>query len=234
MKIKKNHFERNFSNQFDNLTLKKVINERLNIKKHGEVLLNDWNENNCINGGYNGDSNLIDLFSLLFKFEPQRYIWHVSYPHARMSIAEKGIIVDQYRRKYGVWANNNNRIDQFYPWAVDGPWGPQYDAVDFWRIDTWKANTEWRMDPYMHAWSTEIDAVWEERKRYVCTLNNIPTSAIKLYEYEQRFYSDEPMKYYEMYLESVNTSNLKPVHEINKLIKNQNRSAVSKKYNRAA
>ena len=100
-----------------------------------------------------------------------------------------------------------------------GCFGPDYDAVDFWRIDTLKAKAKWRMDPYMHTWSTTIEEMWEERKQYVCTLDNIPSCALQLYGYEQSFYSDEPMKYYELYSDSVNTDNLKPVFEINKSIR---------------
>ena len=195
----------NYTNRFDNVNPKQFAN----IKKE---IPECWINRKSVGGGYYGQKTLPELYHLLYKIHPARYVWHVTPKKNRESIARDGIICGM-RREGGLWANNHNIVSQFYPWAIDGPFGgePNYENYDFWRIDTLKARVEWKMDPYMHVWASEHKAAWEERKRFICTLKNISRSAISLFAFERTFYSDEQWKYRELYLESVSTHRLVPV-----------------------
>ena len=197
--------ENNFTKQFDHVSLKQTVKPEKEVPEC-------WITRKSVGGGYYGGKSLSELYHLLYKINPARYIWHVSPKKNRDSIARCGIICGM-GREGGLWANNHNIVTEFYPWAIDGPFGgePDCENYDFWRIDTLKAGVEWKMDPYMHVWATGHQAAWEERKRFICTLSHVSRRAISLYKFERTFYSDEPWKYRDLYLESVSTHRLLPV-----------------------
>lgn len=203
MKKIKNHREFNFSQQFDNLTLKDIINTKqekpYDNKEYYEKKGRDGTVYLCSRLKGIGEN-----FRHLKPVKTNRFIWHVSGPKNRLSILEKGLIPRE--SDGGLWANNYHNIGVFYPFAIDGDYIP-YDHFDFWRIDTHKAKVEWREDPNMY----DVTPNPLNRCRYVCTYKPIAASAIKLYQFEPTCYVDEWQKYWEVYAETLHVRNLKPV-----------------------
>lgn len=102
-----------------------------------------------------------------------RYIWHISWNIYRSSIATYGI-----RPMHGLsFANNENvRVDNMWHWHIED-YGQEgcVRYLDFWRIDTIKANVRWFVDPHM--------GFTYGRAYYpVCTPDLVPSSALTLFE----------------------------------------------------
>ena len=132
---------------------------------------------------------------------PERYVWHAStlyYGEQRLdrfSIATRGLMHDYSRYAKAVFAHNRIAdIRDFYPLIVDfmdyeyGESNGSYiqpeflEGFDFWRIDTRVFKGKWYIDPNM-----KEELVWFDRTRpinYICTPENIPPAALKLYEFD--------------------------------------------------
>ncbi len=159
------------------------------------------------------DSSSTEKFHLIILNYPivctNRYVWHISRKENRKTILELGIVARH--PEGGVWANNAERIDHFYPWIIDGTDFVDYTEMDFWQIDTWKINHTWRVDPFMHC----IDGTPSSRRNYICTKNNIPKHAITLYNFEYSFYTTHPTSsksLYKTWLNSLHVKNLKRIN----------------------
>ena len=138
----------------------------------------------------------------------ERYIWHVSPKSNRESILKFGLLA---RTNGGVWANNSDSINLFYPWIIDGTDFVDYTEMDFWQIDTWKLNHKWRVDPYMHC----TDGTPHSRRRYICTENKIPKHALTLFNFEYSFYTTNPYSnstIYENWKTMLHINNLKRIY----------------------
>ena len=132
---------------------------------------------------------------------PERYVWHVTnrfYGESqldRFSIATRGLRYEYSRYAKAVFAHNRIAdIRDFYPFTVDFmdyDWGecngyyaqPEFlENFDFWRIDTRIFKGKWYIDPNM-----KEELVWYVRTRpinYICSPENIPPFALKLYEFD--------------------------------------------------
>jgi len=120
-----------------------------------------------------------------------RFLWHI-YEKNRakdLSIAAYGLICPP---NYAVFAHNHCcSIFQTYPFMMDaflecllGGVPPNFSQYTFWRIDTQKLNLDWYFDPNLYSPSPSNLA----KVDYVCTPNNIPNTALKLFKFnEQRF-----------------------------------------------
>ena len=129
-----------------------------------------------------------------------RYIWHVKYEHyaSDLLIAKNGLICPA---NFAVFAHNNaTSFDNLYPyfldkWEMGRNWflidGFQFTAYSFWRIDTLKANTQWYLDPNM---TIDAEMLGFNPQHYVCALNPIPSSALKLFKINLSHYANMPVK----------------------------------------
>lgn len=131
---------------------------------------------------------------------PVRFVWHVAvcrdhlnHDLERFSIATEGLKCDCSNDKV-IFANNALfSITDFYPFFFDFCiWPESTDPLmnlirkeleeplllsDFWRIDTYALNAEWRIDPNM---KTERHVKIEQN--YICTPMNIPPYALRMYK----------------------------------------------------
>lgn len=127
-----------------------------------------------------------------------RYLWHITYEHhyRDLQIAAYGLLCPE---NYAVFAHSNVfSFNGTYPYFMDF-WDfeiqildlcCQFSAYSFWRIDTHLANIDWFVDPNMMD-ETQIDGF--NCKNYVCSLNNIPNYALKLFKYDRdRYVSKRP------------------------------------------
>ncbi len=132
--------------------------------------------------------------------QPQAFVWHVSYPGARKSIRESGILRN---RQGAVFANNrSDEIHNFWPFPIDkyewwfsrGFRGTFWQIVsseyDFWRINTWAVGTKWRIDPWMRSDCDTYSC--GKPQDFICTRTDIPTHAIELYKYNWRINELQP------------------------------------------
>jgi hypothetical protein len=122
-----------------------------------------------------------------------RYLWHIKYDryYSDLQIAAYGLLCPE---NYAVFAHSNVfSFMQTYPYFLDF-WDfeiqtidlcCQFSAYSFWRIDTRLANVDWFIDPNMVD-ETHIDGF--NCKNYVCSLNNIPNYALKLFKYDRDRY----------------------------------------------
>jgi hypothetical protein len=122
-----------------------------------------------------------------------RYLWHIKFDryYSDLQIAAYGLLCPE---NYAVFAHSNVfSFMQTYPYFLDF-WDfeiqtidlcCQFSAYSFWRIDTRLANVDWFIDPNMVD-ETHIDGF--NCKNYVCSLNNIPNYALKLFKYDRDRY----------------------------------------------
>jgi hypothetical protein len=126
-----------------------------------------------------------------------RYLWHITYDfHERnLSIAANGLVCPD---NYAVFAHSNLYkfkytfpyfldIDDIFFGADDLMKGYEFSLYSFWRIDTRLANVAWFQDPNMLE-----DAIgFSKPSYYVCTNNNIPNKALKLFKFDLSRYSSQ-------------------------------------------
>jgi len=131
--------------------------------------------------------------------QTSRYLWHIKYGvyDTDLQIAAYGL---NCPKKYAVFAHSN--IFSFmktYPYCLD-IWDfeiqtidfcRQFDIYSFWRIDTRLANVDWFIDPNMFddVQSESCKSEGFNYKNYVCSLNNIPNYALKLFKYDRDRYA---------------------------------------------
>ena len=142
-------------------------------------------------------SVLTDNFIGRLKQKPvqtSRYLWHIKYGHydTDLQIAAFGL---KCPKKYAVFAHSNIFNFQYtYPYFLDF-WDFEIQTIDFcyqfsiysfWRIDTHLANVDWFIDPNMVG---EAKSMGVSYQNYVCTLNNIPSYALKLFKYDRDRYA---------------------------------------------
>jgi hypothetical protein len=126
-----------------------------------------------------------------------RYLWHITYDfHERnLSIAAHGLVCPN---NYAVFAHSNlYKFEYTYPYFMDiwdiffdGNYpmkGYEFSMYSFWRIDTHLANITWFQDPNMAE-----DAIgFSKPTYYVCTNNDIPNKALKLFKFDLSRYSSQ-------------------------------------------
>ena len=178
-----------FSNQFNNLTLKSIITSSKKAKQlqsrfeNFQTKVNNAlkiiNENRAFNT--TNDRYAIDPSIFLTELQnsnivdTQRYIWHLAPSCVRYSIIEEGLLANKSIYK-SVFANNDIAINKFYPMYVDGCNKTELFFTDFWRIDTFKLNSIWLADPNRCP-----------NSKWVCTVDDIPVSAIELYTFNNYY-----------------------------------------------
>jgi hypothetical protein len=149
-------------------------------------------------------SVLTDNFIGRLKQKPvktSRYLWHIKYEHydTDLQIAAFGL---KCPKKYAVFAHSNIfNFKHTYPYFLDC-WHFELDTIDFacqysiysfWRIDTHLANVDWFIDPNMFddVQSESCKSEGFNYKNYVCSLNSIPSHALKLFKYDRDRYAYE-------------------------------------------
>ena len=109
-------------------------------------------------------------------------------------IAKNGLICPA---NYAVFAHNRlASFDAMFPYFLD-VWdfhsdmflveGYQFTAYSFWRIDTQKAGVNWYVDPNM---KTDAELLGFNPYNYVCSIQSIPNSALKLFTIDRPRYVD--------------------------------------------
>ena len=135
-----------------------------------------------------------------------RYLWHTSYRDLRHShyppagdfglrkkILKEGLICNDLD-KWAIFANNGLSKPQFlFPFCIDHfafgdsekrIMGNMMTGYDFWRIDTLLYTEPWYIDPKMEA-GIKNSYTRLNKYRYLCTKNNIPPSALKLFTFKE-------------------------------------------------
>lgn len=201
---------KDFSNQFNNLTLKDIIapctecalRDRYNaFDKKISTVINILKTEKDFFGNQINNNKAIEFLSRVRKYiiiDTQRYIWHVTSPSLRNDILINGLLIEKSTYK-AIFANNQANIRGFYPFIIDYDIKENIGFYDYWRIDTQKAGSEWIVDPNMASSGIfeNNDEVW------VCTLDDIPVSALQLFTFNA--YYRKP--FFTKYLDSKNDIN---------------------------
>lgn len=123
-----------------------------------------------------------------------RYLWHIrdSIYQDDYQIALEGLTCS---KNFAVFAHNNiQSFEHTYPLYIDKKRFWEIDNIfqilekySFWRIDTRLANTIWYKDPNMEG---DIDYfnLSKVKNAYVCSFNDIPSTALKLYRFNTLHY----------------------------------------------
>lgn len=120
-----------------------------------------------------------------------RYLWHLKYNvhKSDLSVAANGLICSD---NYAVFAHNClNDFELLYPYLYDKKkYCLDLEDYSFWRIDTHLLNIEWFVDPNMKC---DLSYYKYEAKptNYLCTLNNIPNTALKLFNFNRYRYKSK-------------------------------------------
>jgi hypothetical protein len=190
-----------FSDQFNNLTLKNIIQKR-NTKEPVRMP-----EKTSIRFESLED-NFLQRMLELQPIVPSRYVWHVDgtwYDRGndlrRFSISSQGLLC-KYSKCKAVFANNGlTSIASFFPYVDD-----RYDdwmfrnffrkdmtpfeemlKIDFWRIDTHTFNGIWYIDPNIKNDIIPFEN-GESPVNYICTPVDIPPRALKMYSFNLDVY----------------------------------------------
>ncbi len=193
---------RDFSYQFDNITLSDILKKTNNKEPKNQPPKSAFSFNTL-------EDNFLERMLELKPIVPNRYVWHVggevySYPAIefdRISIVTEGLLCKKSLFN-AVFANNGlTSIGSFFPFVDD--WldfhmfrdsfredmTPYYDILerDFWRIDTQAFNAKWYIDPNLKN-DANKSTKGESQINYICTITDIPPHAIRLYTFNEDAY----------------------------------------------
>ena len=198
----KNYQNCDFSNIFNNLTIKDTIQttEKKKDVKNTEKFIPD----SKFVSYTELHENFLPRMMRQEKVIPDRYVWHVTDDQnsdfKRFSIAKEGLKAG-YGNFKAVFANNGlSSITHFYPLNIEvymwrqcrdyyRPFLRDMDEAmllcDFWRIDTHAFNAEWSLDPNMKSYNRSY------KNSFICTTQDIPADALSLYKVDPDvFYSN--------------------------------------------
>lgn len=169
----------------------RVVN--INVFKKGEIMSTSLSQKtNCLTNNFMARLDQTPL-------KTSRYLWHITYDfHERnLSIAAHGLVCPN---NYAVFAHSNlYKFEYTYPYFLD-TWdiffngnypmkGYEFSMYSYWRIDTRLAGVQWFQDPNM----LRDDICMTKPSHYVCTNNNIPSKALKLFKFDlSRYLSQRP------------------------------------------
>lgn len=131
-----------------------------------------------------------------------RFLWHVTYNHrsTNLYIANNGLLCED---NYAVFAHQYvSNFNDTYPYCLDSndfnfnsmPYpGTEFLGYAFWRIDTFKLNQfDWFIDPNMeNDYTFYCNTSVISPLNFVCTLNTIPTYALKLFTIDIERYNSK-------------------------------------------
>jgi hypothetical protein len=132
-----------------------------------------------------------------------RYVWHIKPcdPSSALSIAEQGLIG---KKENLVFAHNNLRLlEDSYPYFIDCYDFMMYRDIkpkeffsvyEYWRIDTSLLDFDWFIDPYMVEDISVYCSRFASVENFICTPNNIPPHALKLFNFVYSRYLDRPTR----------------------------------------
>jgi hypothetical protein len=154
-----------------------------------------------------------------------RYLWHLKYNvhQSDLSVAANGLICSE---NYAVFAHNClNDFELLYPYLYDqNRFNMSLEDYSFWRIDTHLLdNNEWFVDPNMKV-ELRFRNYRAKPINYLCTLNNIPNTALKLFNFNRNRYESKNVfvnineGVANVYPYRNDYDSLVPNHEINKYI----------------
>lgn len=184
----KTYKNRDFSSQFDHLTLHDIVSKK-NHKKELTVRPNlSLFPMTKEKPFWSLDENFHERRMAQDLIIPNRFVWHVSYELntalTNFSIAKDGLLVSKGRYN-AVFANNNLFYTGcFYPFCAFE--GDMFDST-FWRIDTYAFKAEWRIDPNMLEECDDLSP-----SNFICTTNNIPPFALKAFRMLELDYYLQP------------------------------------------
>ena len=224
---------RDFSYQFDNITLSDIINEKKEKTSYGKPT-------NLVSPKEDR-KNLIDRMLELPPIIPARYVWHVTHLYCyedltTFSIASRGILREYCHYGSAVFAHNKlTNLSSFYPFNIDlnsfEERRPLNDLTPsgfllgcgFWRIDNTIFKGKWYIDPNLKDGDhfgdgTEIN--------YICTPEDIPPQALKYYEFDMESYLlNLPQLLQNRSCGLLQVAFLKPVNKVNQWIRRLERAA---------
>ena len=123
-----------------------------------------------------------------------RYLWHLKYNYHKsdLSLAANGLICSE---NYAVFAHNClYDFELLYPYLYDKNnyyHNFKLENYSFWRIDTHLLdNNEWFVDPNMKG-ELRYNSYRAKPTNYICTLNNIPNTALKLFNFNRNRYESK-------------------------------------------
>ncbi|MEI7463416.1 MAG: hypothetical protein WCK03_03410 [Candidatus Taylorbacteria bacterium] len=243
---KRNYKNRDFSNQFNNITLSDICQKIKNIEPTKRKIASPASVITEQNEKYTNRDKLYENFIPrmleLDPIVPDRYIWHLTYPCCdgvenlrSFSIASEGLRVSRNRCGCAVFAHNRlYSISQFYPFIFDyndltmsfgGLPAPSSNVLysDFWKIDTHAYKGKWYIDPNMK----NDFSIWDGMQpiNFICTPEDVPSCALKLYKltmdvylasYKQLELSDAPL---------LSTSLLRPNDKVNEWVRRKRTAA---------
>ncbi len=159
--------------QLDSITLHELIkstNENISIKKNKQNALKKLT---LLKKEYPfcGEENYNSILQILTSdtIKPLRYVYHLTRPEKRNSIARFGLQANNSRSK-AVFANNQHFSNflNFYPFIEY--FGDPVE-MDIWQIDTSIIKSKWHIDPFLR-----------KDPCYICTTENIPPKALRLFK----------------------------------------------------
>ena len=159
--------------QLDRISFRDIIRQNKKTKRLNKFKLRSENmfENIKSNYPFIKKEDLKSIQEVLFSriITPNRYVYHLSKPNNRISIARFGLQIVNSRTK-GVFANNQElyHYKTFFPFCLHE--GDPLD-LDIWQIDTKKTRAKWHVDPFLC-----------EDDRYICTSDDVPPTALRLYK----------------------------------------------------
>ena len=189
-----------FSCRFDHLSLMDVTQKKENPKREKPISDSEPITFNSL------EDNFIPRMRQQEVITPNRFVWHVTrnYPEGdllRFRIAKEGLkcIYSEYKV---IFANNALiSLADFYPLIFDFCFVPDSNIpilklikrdmeeplyhCDYWRIDTHKCIARWHIDPNM-----EKEELVKESGNYICTTEDIPPHALRLYKITPLLFQD--------------------------------------------
>lgn len=171
--MNKKYYSHHFINKVNQISLNQILQENRNRKKARKQKLQAQRKIEQIQKKYPyiSKEKIGRISEVVFSdhITPQRFVYHLAKSTQRASIAKFGLEVIHSQTK-AIYANNQHisKIMTFFPFCLYE--GDPLD-LDIWQIDTTKVKPTWRIDPFMG-----------EDDRYICTPDNVPPTALRLFK----------------------------------------------------
>lgn len=229
---------RDFSNQFDHITLDDIF-QKERQKESNKGMLNKTpsiiTRKNDYGTWADSCDSYIQRMLELDPIVPNRYVWHVTYPCCdgiynlrSFAIASDGLKVRYSRCGGAICAHNRlYSISDFYPFIIDydaftdsfgGIQAPSSRVLysDFWRIDTHAYKGKWYIDPNMKDDCSIYSNTYPVN--YLCTPEDVPAHALKLYKLSIDVFLNNYQRLGEPNFSLLSLSLLRPDNKVNEWV----------------
>jgi hypothetical protein len=242
----RNFKNRDFSCQFNNLTLQDIIQK----SKNEEPTNRKFNNPSSIISEQTDLKNAWDklcktFISRMLQLDPiipGRYLWHVSFPWLdstdnlrNFSIVSEGLKVKYSEGYDAIFAHNRlYSISEFYPFTIDmNSFNDSFGGIpapgssilyaDFWRIDTQAYNGKWYIDPNM---KNDCFIYGNGHPiNFLCTPEDVPSYALKCYQLSLDVYLQEYKRLQRAHLPLLSTTMLRPNKDVNEWLRKKQAAA---------